>query len=227
MQEEVEVQGKAGPGGRLDMNHGFVHHIRRNQIARDDYDREVKQAKEKQKKRYTPGPARPKKPDLQVYHPRQRATEKVHTAGALKDEPNDNGTQLFCLDFEADGGEVTSVIVYEVSVFLVSCICQYVCVFVRPVIQHYCTEYVQFFLKKSCANNPREYVHHGLYAHMYREHTRKDVAYKMTLTCFSWLLLGRHQKLGPRTSYLYEAPINTSVQHQNFVQTLSVCSINS
>ncbi|KAE8618900.1 hypothetical protein XENTR_v10009540 [Xenopus tropicalis] len=113
MQEEVEVQGKAGPGGRLDMNHGFVHHIRRNQIARDDYDREVKQAKEKQKKRYTPGPARPKKPDLQVYHPRQRATEKVHTAGALKDEPNDNGTQLFCLDFEADGGEVTSVIVYE------------------------------------------------------------------------------------------------------------------
>uniref|UniRef100_A0A2I3T6D8 Chromosome 2A C2orf68 homolog n=2 Tax=Pan TaxID=9596 RepID=A0A2I3T6D8_PANTR len=22
------------PGGRLDMNHGFVHHIRRNQIAR-------------------------------------------------------------------------------------------------------------------------------------------------------------------------------------------------
>ncbi|KAE8618901.1 hypothetical protein XENTR_v10009540 [Xenopus tropicalis] len=115
MQEEVEVQGKAGPGGRLDMNHGFVHHIRRNQIARDDYDREVKQAKEKQKKRYTPGPARPKKPDLQVYHPRQRATEKVHTAGALKDEPNDNGTQLFCLDFEADGGEVTSVIVYESS----------------------------------------------------------------------------------------------------------------
>ncbi|KAE8618902.1 hypothetical protein XENTR_v10009540 [Xenopus tropicalis] len=82
-------------------------------VSRDDYDREVKQAKEKQKKRYTPGPARPKKPDLQVYHPRQRATEKVHTAGALKDEPNDNGTQLFCLDFEADGGEVTSVIVYE------------------------------------------------------------------------------------------------------------------
>ncbi|NP_001090395.1 uncharacterized protein LOC779306 [Xenopus laevis] len=95
------------------MSHGFVHHIRRNQIARDDYDREVRQAKEKQKKRYTPGPTRPKKPDLEMYHPRQRATEKAHTTGTLKDDPNDNGTQLFCLDFEADGGEVTSIIVYE------------------------------------------------------------------------------------------------------------------
>ena len=25
---------KYKPGGRLDMNHGFLHHIRRNQIAR-------------------------------------------------------------------------------------------------------------------------------------------------------------------------------------------------
>ncbi|OCT86609.1 hypothetical protein XELAEV_18020291mg [Xenopus laevis] len=83
------------------MSHGFVHHIRRNQIARDDYDREVRQAKEKQKKRYTPGSTRPKKPDLEMYHPRQR------------DDPNDNGNQLFCLDFEADGGDVTSIIVYE------------------------------------------------------------------------------------------------------------------
>ncbi|NP_001090032.1 UPF0561 protein C2orf68 homolog [Xenopus laevis] len=111
MEEEGEAQGRAVPGGRLNMSHGFVHHIRRNQLARDDYDREVKQAKEKQKKRYTPGPTRQKKPDLQVYHPRQR--EKAHTTETLKDEPNDNGTQLFCLDFEADGGEVTSIIVYE------------------------------------------------------------------------------------------------------------------
>lgn len=27
-------EGVHKPGGRLDMNHGFLHHIRRNQIAR-------------------------------------------------------------------------------------------------------------------------------------------------------------------------------------------------
>ncbi|XP_011819410.1 PREDICTED: UPF0561 protein C2orf68 homolog isoform X2 [Colobus angolensis palliatus] len=61
------------PGGRLDLNHGFVHHIRRNQIARDDYDKKVKQAaKEKVRRRHTPAPTRPRKPDLQVYLPRHR-----------------------------------------------------------------------------------------------------------------------------------------------------------
>ncbi|KAM4747388.1 UPF0561 protein C2orf68 homolog [Rhinophrynus dorsalis] len=121
MDEEAEMRGKAGPGGRLDMSHGFVHHIRRNQIARDDYDRKVKQAKEKQKKRYTPGPPRPKKPDLQVYHPRQRG--RSHPSGVLEEgesnesgsstDPEHPGAELFLLDFEADGGEVTSIIVYE------------------------------------------------------------------------------------------------------------------
>ncbi|XP_012586894.1 PREDICTED: UPF0561 protein C2orf68 homolog isoform X1 [Condylura cristata] len=61
------------PGGRLDMSHGFVHHIRRNQLARDDYDKKVKQAaKEKVRRRHTPAPTRPRKPDLQVYLPRHR-----------------------------------------------------------------------------------------------------------------------------------------------------------
>ncbi|CAI9576328.1 unnamed protein product [Staurois parvus] len=111
MDEEAEQQAKSGPGGRLDMNHGFVHHIRRNQIARDDYDKEVKQAKEKQKKRYTPRPSRPKKPDLQVYHPRQREDDISESSSST--DPEQLGNQLFCLEFEADDGEVTSIIVYE------------------------------------------------------------------------------------------------------------------
>ncbi|KAM4037634.1 UPF0561 protein C2orf68 homolog [Anomaloglossus baeobatrachus] len=118
MEEEMEARGRAG---RLNMNHGFVHHIRRNQKARDDYDKEVKQAKEKQRKRYTPGPARPRKPDLQVYHPhpRERPSRSAHRADDdLSDsdsstDPEASANQLFCLEFEADGGEVTSVIVYE------------------------------------------------------------------------------------------------------------------
>ncbi|XP_056274558.1 UPF0561 protein C2orf68 homolog isoform X1 [Pseudoliparis swirei] len=68
---EDELQDlKCKPTGRLDMSHGFLHHIRRNQIARDDYDKEVKQAKELQRRRETITPRRPRRPDIQVYHPR-------------------------------------------------------------------------------------------------------------------------------------------------------------
>ncbi|XP_018411296.1 PREDICTED: UPF0561 protein C2orf68 homolog [Nanorana parkeri] len=122
MEEETEHRGRPGPSGRLDMTHGFVHHIRRNQMARDDYDKDMKEkAKEKQRKRYTPRPSRPKKPDIQVYHPRQR--ESSHpSAGLAEDDisesssstdPEQLGNQLFCLEFEADDGEVTSIVVYE------------------------------------------------------------------------------------------------------------------
>uniref|UniRef100_A0A8C5P9V6 Chromosome 2 open reading frame 68 n=1 Tax=Leptobrachium leishanense TaxID=445787 RepID=A0A8C5P9V6_9ANUR len=123
--DDSELRGRAGPGGRLDMSHGFVHHIRRNQIARDDYDREVKKAQQKQKKRYVPGPPRPKKPDLQVYCPRPRGDARP-ACGLEDDEssdsnngtdPENTGSKLFCLEFEADGGHITSVIVYEIYHF--------------------------------------------------------------------------------------------------------------
>ncbi|XP_040849523.1 UPF0561 protein C2orf68 homolog [Ochotona curzoniae] len=112
------------PGGRLDMSHGFVHHIRRNQIARDDYDKKVKQAaKEKVRRRHTPAPTRPRKPDLQVYLPRHRdgstrpgkpdPEESSDSSSSGGSEPEPAGHQLFCLEYEADSGEVTSVIVYQ------------------------------------------------------------------------------------------------------------------
>ncbi|XP_056427271.1 UPF0561 protein C2orf68 homolog isoform X2 [Hyla sarda] len=91
------------------------------QMNGDDYDKEVKQAKEKQRRRYTPGPPRPKKPDLQVYHPRPRE-RPTRTAGLADDDLSDSdsstdpetpGHELFCLEFEADSGEITSIIVYE------------------------------------------------------------------------------------------------------------------
>lgn len=87
-------------------------------FTRDDYDKKVKQAKEKQRKRYTLGPSRPKKPDIQVYHPRPRERPTRTADDDLSDsdsntDPETPGNQLFCLEFEADGGEITSVIVYE------------------------------------------------------------------------------------------------------------------
>lgn len=112
---------KYKPGGRLDMSHGFLHHIRRNQIARDDYDKEVKQAKELQRRRHTTVPRRPRRPDIQVYHPKQRHGSKPET-GAEAEEWNESGssteteslgTELFWLDYQADSGTITSVLVHK------------------------------------------------------------------------------------------------------------------
>lgn len=41
-------------------------------FLRDDYDKEVKQAKELQRHRRTITPKKPRRPDIQVYHPRRR-----------------------------------------------------------------------------------------------------------------------------------------------------------
>ncbi|XP_076003634.1 UPF0561 protein C2orf68 homolog isoform X2 [Genypterus blacodes] len=108
--------------GRLDMSHGFLHHIRRNQIARDSYDKEVKQAKELQKQRHTTTPQRPRRPDIQVYHPRRRRHGSEPGAGAEAEESNESesstetethGTELFWLDYQADSGTITSFIVHK------------------------------------------------------------------------------------------------------------------
>ncbi|XP_041280681.1 UPF0561 protein C2orf68 homolog [Onychostruthus taczanowskii] len=64
------------PGGRLDMSHGFVRHIRRNQLARDAYDRAVRQARGRARTRLIPGPARPRRPDQQVYRPHRGGGER-------------------------------------------------------------------------------------------------------------------------------------------------------
>ncbi|XP_047447949.1 UPF0561 protein C2orf68 homolog [Mugil cephalus] len=107
--------------GRLDMSHGFLHHIRRNQIARDDYDKEVKQAKELQRRRHTTTPRKPRRPDIQVYHPRRRHGSEPG-AGADAEEWNESGsstetethgTKLFWLDYQADCGTVTSFLVHK------------------------------------------------------------------------------------------------------------------
>uniref|UniRef100_A0A3B3ZXE4 Uncharacterized protein n=1 Tax=Periophthalmus magnuspinnatus TaxID=409849 RepID=A0A3B3ZXE4_9GOBI len=110
------------PGGRLDMSHGFLHHIRRNQIARDDYDKEVKQAKELKRRRHTTVPRRPRRPDIQVYYPKCRDDSKADPGGEADDCSDSSGshaegegpTELFWLDYQADCGSVTSVLVHKV-----------------------------------------------------------------------------------------------------------------
>nr|XP_039336021.1 UPF0561 protein C2orf68-like [Saimiri boliviensis boliviensis] len=108
------------PRGRLDMNHGFVHDIRRNPIARDDCDKKVKQAaKEKVRTRHMPAPTGPRELDLRVYllrpgdvsaHPSSLdAEESGESSSSAGSDLEPSGCQLFCLEYEADSGEVTSV----------------------------------------------------------------------------------------------------------------------
>ncbi|XP_020506371.1 UPF0561 protein C2orf68 homolog [Labrus bergylta] len=119
--DDESLEQKYKRSGRLDMSHGFLHHIRRNQIARDDYDKEVKQAKELQRRRHTTTPRRPRRPDIQVYHPRRRHGSEPG-AGADAEEWNESGssteteshgTELFWLDYQADSGSITSFLVHK------------------------------------------------------------------------------------------------------------------
>ncbi|XP_061841778.1 UPF0561 protein C2orf68 homolog [Nerophis lumbriciformis] len=108
-------------GGRLDMSHGFLHHIRRNQIARDDYDKEVKLATELQRRRCTTTPRRPRRPDIQVYHPRRRHDSEPGASAEAEEwnesgsstETETQGNELFWLDYQADSGTITSVLVHK------------------------------------------------------------------------------------------------------------------
>ncbi|XP_069475136.1 UPF0561 protein C2orf68 homolog isoform X2 [Ambystoma mexicanum] len=84
--------------------------------SKDDYDKEIKETK--QKPRHTPGPSRPKKPDQPVYRPRRGGLKQVlsemeqgKSGSSSTTEPDLLGSELFCLEFEADGGEITAVTV--------------------------------------------------------------------------------------------------------------------
>ncbi|XP_062452888.1 UPF0561 protein C2orf68 homolog isoform X1 [Rhea pennata] len=103
------------PGGRLDMSHGFVRHIRRNQIARDAYERAVRQARGRARKRHTPAPPRPRRPDQQVYRPRgpEGVAPSPGESSAGATAADARGPRLFCLEYEGDDGSITAVIVHQ------------------------------------------------------------------------------------------------------------------
>ncbi|XP_053257466.1 UPF0561 protein C2orf68 homolog isoform X1 [Podarcis raffonei] len=92
-------------------------------LSRDDYDKEMKEAKEKVKKRHTPAPARPKKPDQQVYHPCRRSRAETisgleyegssESSSSTEPDQLSSGPALFCLEYEADSGKITSIVVHQ------------------------------------------------------------------------------------------------------------------
>ncbi|XP_052069937.1 UPF0561 protein C2orf68 homolog [Mytilus californianus] len=81
---------------KIDMGHGFMKSIIRNQVDRDNYDKEVK-SKKQEKPKFN---QRPKKPNIDVYVPPTRQK---------KDEKN----ELFQLEFEDKEGDILTFIVYQ------------------------------------------------------------------------------------------------------------------
>uniref|UniRef100_A0A8V5H106 Uncharacterized protein n=1 Tax=Melopsittacus undulatus TaxID=13146 RepID=A0A8V5H106_MELUD len=115
----------AGCRYRLDLSHGFVRHIRRNQLARDAYERALRQARGRARLPVTP--TRPRRPDQAVYRPRRGGERRgggTHGGAPMEDggtnggmgmgpPPDPRGPRLFCLEYEGDDGSVTSVIVHQ------------------------------------------------------------------------------------------------------------------
>ncbi|NXY90232.1 CB068 protein, partial [Alcedo cyanopectus] len=127
LEMEAASSWRCRPGGRLDMSHGFVRHIRHNQIARDAYERAVRQARGRARGRLTLPPPRPRRPDQPVYRPRRPGERGVPggvgDGGAPRSSGGDTspgppatdtrGPRLFCLEYEGDDGRVTTVIVHQ------------------------------------------------------------------------------------------------------------------
>lgn len=81
---------------KINMDHGFMKSIIRNQVDRDNYDKEVK-AKKQDKLKFN---QKPKKPNIDVYVPptRQKKDERI---------------EIFQLEFEDREGNISSLIVYQ------------------------------------------------------------------------------------------------------------------
>ncbi|KAK3795240.1 hypothetical protein RRG08_056299 [Elysia crispata] len=82
---------------RIDMAHGFMKSVIRNQIDRDNYDKEVKAQQRQDKRNVRPHQSsKQKKPELQTYVPPQRSKK-------------DKSQQLYLLEYEHENGETFSV----------------------------------------------------------------------------------------------------------------------
>ncbi|RUS89925.1 hypothetical protein EGW08_002277 [Elysia chlorotica] len=81
---------------RIDMAHGFMKSVIRNQIDRDNYDKEVKAQRQDKRNPRSHQSSKQKKPELQTYIPPQRSKK-------------DKGHQLYLLEYEHENGEIFSV----------------------------------------------------------------------------------------------------------------------
>ncbi|KAK7507332.1 hypothetical protein BaRGS_00001267 [Batillaria attramentaria] len=84
---------------RINMQHGFVKSIIKNQVDRDNYDKEVKAKLENNPPRFRQQKERPRKPEKQVYVPPRMKKE--------------NRQLMFVLEFEDRAGQIHRVDVHK------------------------------------------------------------------------------------------------------------------
>ncbi|BFZ17464.1 hypothetical protein BsWGS_20503 [Bradybaena similaris] len=88
---------------RINMAHGFMKSVIRNQIDRDNYDKEVKARQQHGRSHYRPHPNRQRKPEIKTYIPPQRT----------KKDTNQN---LFTLEYEHKNGEICSIHILKTDI---------------------------------------------------------------------------------------------------------------
>ncbi|KAK6187238.1 hypothetical protein SNE40_005306 [Patella caerulea] len=88
------------PKQRLDMQHGFMKCIVRNQIDRDNYDKEVRLAKSVDKTKKKSGCHGNKKPEIPTYVPPSK-------------QGRDPRNELFILEFEDQDENLHSIMIYR------------------------------------------------------------------------------------------------------------------
>ncbi|CAG5121217.1 unnamed protein product [Candidula unifasciata] len=87
---------------RINMAHGFMKSVIRNQIDRDNYDKEVKARQQQGRSHYRPNANRPRKPEIQTYIPPQRTKKDI-------------GQYLFTLEYEHKNGELYSLHISKID----------------------------------------------------------------------------------------------------------------
>ncbi|XP_076799352.1 UPF0561 protein C2orf68-like [Clavelina lepadiformis] len=94
---------------RLNMKHGFIYHIRRNQIARDNYDKKVKSTVCPKHQLTNPS----KKPENKLYKPPGRNEKDGSDLKLNVSSSSEVGNSLFILEYTTNDGRKHSVLVKQ------------------------------------------------------------------------------------------------------------------
>jgi len=89
---------------RIDMGHGFMQHIIRNQIDRDNYDKEIKAKKQDVKQKPKSQGNKIKKPALKAYIPPQR----LNTTSAQVPD-----VIMFTIEYKHKDGKIFKIDIYK------------------------------------------------------------------------------------------------------------------
>lgn len=98
------MEDNGGSNPRLNMKHGFIHHIRRNQMKRDEYDKEMRARKSRPRKE-----EKTQYPDKEVY--RARRISPNNQDPSCEERKSGPGKLLYVLEYCDNDGWIHKVLV--------------------------------------------------------------------------------------------------------------------